>query len=45
MLRKNVTKDVFLSIWILKNLPIIVRGPMDYKKNKERVLAEEKYQQ
>ena len=49
MLRKNVTKDVFLSIRIMKNLPIIyhilLEGLWIVGRIKKGYLTEEKYQQ
>ena len=49
MLRKNVTKDVFLSIRIIKNLPIIyhilLEGLWIVGRIKKGYLTEEKYQQ
>ena len=49
LLRKNVTKDVFLSIRIMKNLPIIyhilLEGLWIVGRIKKGYLTEEKYQQ
>ena len=49
MLQKNVTKDVFLSIWIMKNLPIIyhilLEGLWIVGRIKKGYVTEDKYQQ
>ena len=49
VLRKNVTKDVFLSIWIMKNPPIIyyilLEGLWIVGRIKKGYSTEEKYQQ
>ena len=49
LLRKNVTKDVFLSIRIMKNLPIIyhilLEGLWIVGRIKKGYSTEEKYQQ